>query len=36
MYAILTVVEAVGLWYEKGWATILFLLLLGISILPEI
>ena len=36
MYEILTVLEAVGLWYEKGWATILFLLLFGISIPPEI
>ena len=36
MYAILTVLEAVGLWYEKAWATILVLLLVGISIPPEI
>ena len=36
LYAILTVLEAVGLWYERAWATILVLLLVGISILPEI
>jgi uncharacterized membrane protein (DUF2068 family) len=36
MYAILTALEAVGLWYEKAWATILVLLLVGISIPPEI
>ena len=36
MYAILTVLEAVGLWYEKAWKTILVLLLVGISIPPEI
>ena len=36
LYAALTAVEAVGLWYEKGWATILVLALVGISIPPEI
>ena len=36
VYAFLTVLEAVGLWYEKGWATILVLVLVGISIPPEI
>ena len=36
LYAGLTAVETVGLWYEKGWATILVLLLVGISIPPEI
>ena len=36
LYAILTVLEAVGLWYEKARATILVLLLVGISIPPEI
>ena len=34
--AILTVLKAVGLWYENAWATILVLLLVGISIPPEI
>ncbi|MEG3958652.1 DUF2127 domain-containing protein [Microcoleus sp. herbarium2] len=34
--SILTVLEAVGLWYEKVWETILVLLLVGISIPPEI
>lgn len=34
--AILTGIEAVGLWYEKAWPTILVLLLVGISIPPEI
>ena len=36
LYAALTAVEAVGLWYEKGWATILVLVLVGISRPPEI
>ena len=36
MYAVLTAVEAIGLWYEKGWATILVVVLVGISIPPEI
>jgi uncharacterized membrane protein (DUF2068 family) len=36
LHAILTVLEAVGLWYEKAGATILVLLLVGISIPPEI
>jgi len=36
LYAILIVLEAVGLWYEKAWATILVLLLVGISISHEI
>jgi len=36
MRAILTVLEAVGLWYEKAWETILVFLLVGISIPPEI
>ncbi|MGB3266079.1 MAG: DUF2127 domain-containing protein [Microcoleus sp.] len=35
-YAGLTAVEALGLWYQKGWATILVLVLVGISIPPEI
>jgi len=36
IYAILTAIEAVGLWYEKRWAHILVLVLVGISIPPEI
>ncbi|WP_377476756.1 MAG: DUF2127 domain-containing protein [Microcoleus anatoxicus] len=36
LYAAIAAVEAVGLWYEKGWATILVLVLVGISIPPEI
>ena len=36
LYAVLTAVEAVGLWYEKGWATLLVIVLVGISIPPEI
>ncbi|MEG3842039.1 DUF2127 domain-containing protein [Microcoleus sp. herbarium14] len=36
LYAALTAVESVGLWYEKGWATILVLALVGISIPLEI
>ena len=34
--AVLTAVEPVGLWHEQGWATILVLLRVGISIPPEI
>lgn len=36
LYGLLTAIEAVGLWYEKAWATILVLWLVGISIPPEI
>ena len=36
LYAVLTAIEAVGLWYEKGWATLLVLVLVGLSIPPEI
>ncbi|MBD2249105.1 DUF2127 domain-containing protein, partial [Nostoc sp. FACHB-888] len=36
VYAIVTSIEAVGLWYEKRWAHILVLGLVGISIPPEI
>lgn len=36
IYAVLTVVEAVGIWYEKRWTTILVLVLVWISIPPEI
>lgn len=36
VYALLTAIEAVGLWYEKRWAHILVLVLVGISIPPEI
>ncbi len=36
IYAIVTAIEAVGLWYEKRWAHVLVLGLVGISILPEI
>ncbi len=36
IYAVVTAIEAVGLWYEKRWAHILVLVLVGISIPPEI
>jgi len=36
IYGVVTAIEAVGLWYEKAWATILVLVLVGISIPPEI
>ncbi|MEH1823525.1 MAG: DUF2127 domain-containing protein [Nostoc sp.] len=36
IYAIVTAIEAVGLWYEKRWAHVLVLVLVGISIPPEI
>lgn len=35
-YAAITLVEAIGLWYEKQWAHVLVLFLVGISIPPEI
>lgn len=36
VYAIITAIEAIGLWYEKRWAHILVVGLVGISIPPEI
>ncbi|MDZ7956171.1 DUF2127 domain-containing protein [Nostoc sp. DedQUE09] len=36
IYAIVTAIEAFGLWYEKRWAHVLVLGLVGISIPPEI
>ncbi|XGV94836.1 MAG: DUF2127 domain-containing protein [Leptolyngbya sp. BL-A-14] len=36
IYSLLTAIEAVGLWYEKRWAHVLVLFLVGISIPPEI
>lgn len=36
IYAAITAVEAIGLWSEKSWARILVLVLVGISIPPEI
>ncbi|MEH2296837.1 DUF2127 domain-containing protein [Nostoc sp.] len=36
VYAIVTSIEAIGLWYEKRWAHVLVLGLVGISIPPEI
>lgn len=36
IYAGVTIVEAVGLWYEKVWAHILVIALVAISIPPEI
>ena|SRR6476469_6876475 len=36
LYAVVTTIEAVGLWYQKTWAKILVLVLVGISIPPEI
>ncbi len=36
VYAIVTAIEAVGLWLEKRWAHILVVGLVGISIPPEI
>lgn len=36
IYAVVTLIEAIGLWYEKSWAELLVLGLVGISILPEI
>ena len=36
VYAVVTAVEAIGLWYQKVWAEILVLLLVGSSIPLEI
>jgi uncharacterized membrane protein (DUF2068 family) len=36
VYAIVTTIEAVGLWYDKRWAHVLVLGLVGISIPPEV
>lgn len=36
VYALVTAVEAISLWYEKDWATFLVLGLVGVSIPPEI
>lgn len=36
IYAIVTAIEAIGLWYEQRWAHILVLCLVGISIPIEI
>lgn len=36
VYAVVTAIEAVGLWYQKAWAEILVIGLVSISIPPEI
>lgn len=36
LYAVVTGIEAIGLWHEKHWATVLVLGLVGISIPAEI
>ena len=36
VYALVTAIEAIGLWYEKEWAMLLVLGLVGISIPPEV
>ena len=36
IYAVVTAIEAIGLWYEKRWAHILVVGLVAISIPPEI
>jgi uncharacterized membrane protein (DUF2068 family) len=36
VYALVTAIEAIGLWYEQDWAILLVLGLVGISIPPEI
>ncbi len=36
IYAIVTTIEAVGLWYQQEWAEILVLILVGIGIFPEL
>lgn len=36
VYAVISIIEAVGLWYEKAWATILVTALVGVTIPAEI
>lgn len=36
LYSAVTAIETIGLWYQKVWAKILVLVLVGISIPPEI
>ncbi len=36
VYSLVTTIEAIGLWYQKSWAMLLVLVLVGISIPPEI
>jgi uncharacterized membrane protein (DUF2068 family) len=36
IYAVVTAIEGLGLWYQKTWAKLLVLGLVGISIPPEI
>jgi uncharacterized membrane protein (DUF2068 family) len=36
VYALVTAIEAIGLWYQQSWAMLLVLGLVGISIPPEI
>ena len=36
IYSVVTVVETVGLWYQKFWARVLVLVLVSLSIPPEI
>lgn len=36
IYSIVTIIEAVGLWYQKTWAKVLVVVLVAISIPPEV
>lgn len=36
IYAVVTLIEAIGLWYEKAWAKVLVISLVAVSIIPEI
>ena len=36
VYGIISAIEAIGLWYQKAWARVLVILLVGISIPVEI
>lgn len=36
VYSIITLSEAIGLWYQKAWAKILVVVLVAVSIPPEI
>lgn len=36
IYAVVTLIEAIGLWYEKAWAKVLVIGLVAVSIIPEI
>jgi uncharacterized membrane protein (DUF2068 family) len=36
IYAVVTMIEAIGLWYQQQWAEILVSVLVGVGIFPEL